>query len=517
MNGYEVIKSEKNPLEVLGDLDKLVVSGAEELSRPDLERLRWAGLFYRRRVPGTFMVRVRTPGGVLSAEQAVAVAGISERYAGGEVALNNRQGLQLRPVRPEDTLLARGALKEVGLGTLQTGGDSIRSIMGCPMGSPEARSTIEELTAELIGNPGYANLPRKMNVSVSGCSGECGIADTQDIAILPFVWRDEDGELRRDHRFKIGGGMGSIPARMAEPLDIRASREEVIPVVRALVEIFRDHGSRERRGRSRFKFLVEEWGVERLRAGVEKRCGRRFPRTDVPEVESPASPFCRGEKEVGAFEQPDGTVCVGAAVPMGLLRAGQLAQLGEIARRHGDGELWITPSQNILIYGVPRKRIGNLTSEPLFRELRLGASSLMDHAVACTGKTFCAYAQIETKDFLRRVISEVEREVKPERPVSIHLSGCPNACGHHQVADIGLLGRRIRRGDEIVEVADLFLGGGAGPGATVGEAVLRDVPLGQVKEVLIGLLMKYRMESEEDVPFREWILESKHADWRVNG
>jgi len=76
VNGYEVIKSEKNPMGILDELDELLVDGTEELSKPDLERMRWAGLFYRRRVPGTFMVRVRTPGGVLSAEQAVALAGI---------------------------------------------------------------------------------------------------------------------------------------------------------------------------------------------------------------------------------------------------------------------------------------------------------------------------------------------------------------------------------------------------------------------------------------------------------
>ena len=488
MNRIEAMKAEKDGLDVQEDLARFAREGWKTLGDDDKERLKWVGVFHRRPTPGHFMMRVRMPNGIVSAAQARLLGEITReagRASGRPIAdVTTRQQIQLRWVTLENVPEVIARLEAAGLSSLQTGMDNIRGIIGCPatgLTPGELLDTAPIATAFqkiFLGNKEFTNLPRKFNVTITGCLEHCTGGETQDISLTPAVTGHEPG-----FNLAVGGKQGSGGPVFATPLDAFVRPNEAADVCAAIALVFRDHGPRESRSKARLAFLLEVWGAARMRAELEKRLGRSLP---------PAGADARlatHTDHVGVFRQKQaGLNYVGLKTPVGRLTGEQLLELARLAEQYGRGELRFTPLQNVLLPHVPDARLGDLTQEPLLRALPYNPSEVARGLVACTGTDFCNLALIDTKTRALALAKEFEARFGSTRPIAVRWSGCPAGCGNHHTADIGLQGCKVKVNGKIVDGVHVFVGGRGGADARAGLRILEDLPCDQLPEVLERLV-----------------------------
>jgi ferredoxin-nitrite reductase len=332
-------------------------------------------------------------------------------------------------------------------------------------------------------------LPRKFNVTITGCRDNCVHAETQDLALVPAVKTSAGTEVT-GFNVLVGGKLGSGGYRIASPLDVFVPPEAAADLCRAIVLTFRDHGPREARNKARLAFLLGQWGVANFRAEVEKKFGHPLLAAGIDARSD------RNTDHVGIFRQKGrGLNYVGLAVPVGRLTSEQLLDVCRLAEQYGRGEVRLTPGQNLIIPHVPDQKIGTLTAEPLLRVLRYDPSEIIRGLVSCTGIEFCNLAVIETKQRALDLARELEPQVGSVKPLTMAWSGCPAGCGNHHVADIGLQGSKTRIDGEIVDSVTIFVGGKSGKGARLAEKVMEDVPCDRLSAVLEQLVRYYPRKS----------------------
>ena len=487
MNKIEEYKKEKDGLDILGDIARYAADGWESITESDKERLKWAGVFFRRQTPGHFMMRLRIPNGIMSAMQLRTIGELSGKYGKGFADITTRQQIQLRWFTINEVPEIWERLKAVDLISLQTGMDNIRGVVGCPVAglTPnelfDASRVVREFTQMFVGNKAFTNLPRKFNVTITACKEVCTHAESQDVALTPAT-KEIDGALVAGFNIAVGGKLGSGGFRIASPLDVFVAPEEAAALCSHIVMIFRDHGARELRTKARLAFLIENWGVSKFRSELERRVDRPL---------ATAGQEQRAQKHtdhVGVFRQKQaGFNYVGLAVPVGRMTSEQMLQLGELAENYGSGQLRLTVGQNIILPNVPDGRIGELTEEPVLQELRYDPSEVMRGLVSCTGMDYCHFALIDTKGWALTTARQLETKLGKTQPLRMHWSGCPASCGNHTVADIGVLGKNIKLNGEVVEAVDVFAGGAAGAEPNFPIKLMEDVPCEDLPDVIAGL------------------------------
>jgi ferredoxin-nitrite reductase len=489
MNKIEQLKAEKDGLDVLGEVPRFAEEGWEAISEGDRERLKWVGVFFRRQTPGHFMMRIRISNGISNALQLRTIAEISREVGKGFADITTRQQVQLRWFRIEHVPEIWERLRAVGLITLQTGMDNIRNVVGCPVAglTPnelfDASPVVRQFTEMFVGNKAYTNLPRKFNVTITGCKENCTHAESQDIALTPAT-KEIAGEEVKGFNVAVGGKMGSGGYRIASPLDLFATPGEAAEICSHITLIYRDHSPRQARNKARLAFLIDEWGVEKFREVLEARGGHSLPSAgrDVRETK-------KRTDHIGVFRQKqEGLNYVGLIVPVGRITTDQLLEVARLAEGYGSGEIRITTGQNLIIPNVPDRKIPDLTVEPLLQELRYDPSEIMRGLVSCTGIDYCHFALIETKGLALKTARYLEQKLGNTKPITIHWSGCPAGCGNHAVADIGLLGKNVKINGKIVDAVDVFMGGSAGPDANLPIKIMEDVPCDHLPQVLEGLI-----------------------------
>jgi len=474
--------------------------GWKTIGEDDKERLKWVGVFYRRPTPGHFMMRIRMANGIVTSAQARLLGEIT-RESGKNVAdVTTRQQVQLRWVTVEGVPEVIARLEAAGLSSLQTGMDNIRGIVGCPatgLAPTELLDTAPIAAAFqriFLGNKAFTNLPRKFNVTITGCLEHCTGGETQDISMTPAV-ATVGGEDVAGLNVAVGGKQGSGGPRFATALDAFVTPGEAAELCAAIALIFRDHGPREARSRARLAFLVDEWGGERFRKELETRIGRGL---------SPAGRDARGTKttdHVGIFRQRQpGLSYVGLKTPVGRVTGDQLLELARIAERYGRGELRFTPSQNVLIPHVPDAVLGELTAEPLLKALPYNPSEIQRGLVSCTGTDFCNLALIDTKARAMALARELEQRLGATRPLTVRWSGCPASCGNHHTADVGLQGCKVKVDGKIVDGVHVFVGGRGGRDPRAAEKILEDVPCDALPEALDRLVRFFPRSPRKEEP-----------------
>lgn len=488
MNKIEEYKKEKDGLDILHDVPRYAAEGWQAITDGDKERLKWAGVFFRRQTPGHFMMRLRIPNGILTATQMRVLGEISAQYGRGFADLTTRQQIQLRWFTVNDVPAIWERLHAVDLLTLQTGMDNIRGVVGCPVAgltpneSFDASVVAREFTRIFVGNKAFTNLPRKFNVTITACKDACTHAEAQDLALTPAT-REIDGIAVNGFNIAAGGKLGSGGYRIASPLDVFVTPQEAAAVCSHIVTIFRDHGARELRTKARLAFLIDAWGVEKFRQELERRVDRPLASAGIDQ----RAP--KHTDHIGVFRQKQaGLNYVGLAVPVGRMTSEQMSAMADLAESYGNGQLRITVGQNLILPNVPDSRVGALTEEPILRELRYDPSEVMRGLVSCTGMDYCHFALIDTKGWALKSARVLETKLGKTQPLRMHWSGCPAGCGNHAVADIGLLGKNIKRNGEIVEAVDVFAGGAAGVEPNLPIKLLEDVPCEELSDVIAGLV-----------------------------
>jgi ferredoxin-nitrite reductase len=488
------------------------------------ERFKWWGLYHQRSGQESyFMMRIGTPNGVIEPGQLEVIGEVAKEYATGPADnpefgdaycdWTTRQSIQLHWIKLEDIPEIWDKLESVGLSTQQACGDSWRNIVGCPVAGKDKHEHIdawpiaEQLHEQFKGNDDYANLPRKWKVSVTGCDEGCGQGDINDLAFEPAR---KDGEL--GFNVRVGGGLSRKEARFARDIDVWVPPEQASDVAAGMSALFNEYGDREDRFNARIKFLVDEWGPEKMREVLQAE----FVDFELPTAgEDMRDQYTYNsgsqvghDDHVGVHEQDDGNYYVGLNVLVGRQGADDVLELADIASEYGSGEVRLTQRQNIIIMDVPEDELDALLDEPLLDEYSPNPSPFKRGSIACTGTEFCSLSIVETKNRQVRYARWLEANVDlPEdhEDFHIHLSGCTASCAQPQIADVSLRGMKTRKDGDPVEALDIGLGGGLGENPHFADWVEMRVPADEVPGAIANLVGSFKELREDGETFREFV------------
>jgi ferredoxin-nitrite reductase len=490
-NPVEEYKAAKGgePLRIREDLPRLIQDGWQALTPADKDLLKWLGIFFRKPTPGQFMMRIRMPNGFATSEQLRAIADLSRRLGNNILDITTRQQVELRGYTLDRVPEIFERLRGVNLRSLQTGMDNLRNFNGCPLAglTPhelfDASPVVMALDQHCVGPEGnseFTNLPRKMNVTVTGCLQNCTHNESQDIALVPAIQAGRQG-----FNVLVGGKMGSGGFTVASALEVFVEPVQAVEVVVELIKIFRDHGPRGSRTKCRFAFLIEEWGIPKLRNEVVARLHREL----APAGDDQRETGQADHLGVTAQRQP-GYLAIGLCVPTGRIHPDHLQELARLAETYGNGQIRFTVSQDVIIPHVPESRLTRLLEEPLLDTFSPEPSPFFRKMVACTGTDFCNLAVIETKSHALELSKALEQRLGPQfDPTSIHWSGCPAGCGNHQAADIGLRGMKVNIGGKPVDAVAIYVGGRTGRQPRPGKLIMELVPCDEaLPDVMVTIL-----------------------------
>src|SRR5262249_40598462 len=356
-NPVERIKRDRSRLGILDELPALIAAGYEQVPEEDMVRLKWWGLYHDKPKVGTFMLRIKLPGGRVSPQGLRAIGEISNEFGRGEGELSTRQNVQLH-------WLELGALPEVfdalhaaGLTSAGGCGDAVRNITGCPLAGGDAgelfdaQPVVDEAAAFFYGNPDYSDLPRKHKITIAACADRCNAPEINCIALVGQLHEGVEG-----FAVLVGGGLSSVP-RLARDVGVFVPKDEAIEVLRALLDAWKeDLRYRVSRVKARMKFMVDDYGPEGIRAEVERRLGRTLADFELP----PPGAF---SDHTGVHEQKQpGLYAIGAPVHVGLVSGDQMIAVADVAERLG-GDIRLTRQQNLVLTNVPEAEVGATVSE----------------------------------------------------------------------------------------------------------------------------------------------------------
>jgi sulfite reductase (ferredoxin) len=488
LNPAEQIKKEDDGLNVRERVERIFAPGGfRSIGKQDLRsRMRWWGLYTQRKqgVPGErtgsaepeeledefFMMRIRVDGGAMTSEQLRAIAWASERYGRDVADITDRQNVQLHWIRIQDVPAIWERLESVGLTTQEACGDTPRVILGCPLAGVaadevlDATPAIRAVAARYLGDPNFSNLPRKYKTSISGCRAACTNPEINDVSFVGV----QGPQGIPGYDLWVGGGLSTNPL-FAQRLGAFVEPERVAEVWGAVASLFREYGYRRSRNHARFKFLVKDWGAERVREALE----REFLEAPLPDGAAAVAPPMSERDHVGVFPQHDGRVFVGVVPKAGRISGHQLRLVAELSEDYATGSIRSTAQQKLVIVDVDPGHVNELVARLDDLDLPAHPGVFRGGTMACTGIEFCKLAIGETKMRAQWLYAELATRLPGfGEDVRIHVNGCPNSCARFQVADIGLMSALRPRPDGTKSDAFLVhLGGGMGEGAAFGRKV----------------------------------------------
>ena len=518
----ERLKREKNPWECLDEIRLFARNGFESIP-PD-----WLGTYFRfwgvytqgdgaGAIGGTggegkairyFMVRIRIPNGILLSHQVRTISEIAEKYARGSADLTVRQNVQLHWVRIEDLPHVLESLWRCGLTTMGSCGDDTRNIAGCPLAGVDADELYDasplvmEANRQFVGNAEFYNLPRKFKICITGCKVWCSYPEINDVGLTAVRHSGKHGN-EIGFSLRVGGGLSTDP-HLARRLNAFVLPHQVLPVLKGITGIFRDSDVlRESRERARLKFLFLKhgWTDESFLEELHRRLGFELAPA-VPE-DVPDDVY---RDHVGIREQQQrGYYCVGVSVLRGRISAEQLRIAAEMADQYAGGELRTTNMQNLLIINVPRKNVTMLADRLTLAGLPIAGSPFARGVIACSGTEFCKLAITETKSYARWLVEELDERLPGfEQNLRLNITGCPNSCGQHWIADLGLEGKKIKQNGQLVDAYYFCVGGGVGKHQGIARPVGYRCLADEVPDAIERLLRHYRETKDPGENLRQF-------------
>jgi len=525
----ERLKREKNPWEAFDEVRAFARAGRSSVL-PEWAAFyfKWWGIYTQGDGVGAiggkggeglvsdyFMMRIAIPNGIVSASQLRAIGGITRKYARNLADITVRQAIQLHWLTIESLPEVVDALNAIGLSPRGACGDVVRNVTGCPLAGVAADELIDasplarEIAQLLTANPEFYNLPRKFKISVSGCPSWCNNPEINDIGLTAVRHNGEIG-----YSLHVGGGLSTEP-HLAVRLDAFIPPGQAIRVVRAVAEIFRDQqGLRESRDRARLKYLFmkEGWTAASFLAELQSRLDFKLL-PGAPE-HAPNDVF-RDHAGIHAQRQA-GLSSVGASVLRGRLTGEQLEAAADLAERFGSGGLRTTVSQNLLFIDIPNSKTAALAGELNKIGLQVDGSSFWRGAIACTGTEFCKLAITETKGFTRWLVDELEERLPGfDQQLKLNVTGCPNGCGQHWVADIGIEGKKIKHEGKLTDAFYFCLGGAVGKHAAISRPVGYRCPAPLIPDAIERLLRQYLADRQPEENLRAWF--SRYSNDELRG
>ncbi len=488
-----------------------------------------------------YMLRSKLPQGRVTAEQLEALGEVAEQHSRGFGHLTTRQNLQLHFISGRGTLAALARLEAVGITSREACGNAVRNVTACPYAgvSPDevfdTSPYSEALTRWFLRHPLSASLPRKFKIAFEGCAEDHAAAAINDIA---FFARRQDG--RRGFEVRLGGGTATFPvtARRLFPF---LPAGEYLALAEAVVRVFHRMGERQNRKAARMKYLVKKLGWDGFQAEILKAFDEvraegipplpfdpeRPPEEAAPAGDRPPAPApdelaarVRAQQLRGPGIVPEvrpaeatpaalaawsrtnvrparqaGYAIVTVTVPLGDLSAAQFAALAALARTYADGAVRVTRTQNVVLRWVRAADVPALYARLAAIGLGLAGADTPADVVSCPGAETCRLAVTHSRGLGR----DLEARLRADPALAarlgdadIKMSGCPNGCGQHHIAAIGLQGSVRKVGDKAVPQYFVLLGGGlsAAEGARIGELAAK-IPARRVGQALERLAALY--------------------------
>ena len=512
-NNVEKLKAEKHPLKIVDEIPALGELDYNDVSEEDMVRFQWYGLYHDKPKIGLMMLRVKVPAGHLTPPQLRVLGELSHKFGRDYAELSTRQTIQLHWLRIRDLPEVFSALASVGMTSKGGCGDAVRNVTGCPVAGLD-RTELFDCTEELsevvnyfINHDEYLDLPRKHKISMATCTDQCNAPEINCISFVGAAQPGPDGE-RHGFAVHVGGGLSSTP-RIARDLGVFIEQGEAVEVSRAILDVWRqDLKYRVSRAKARLKFLVDDYGAEGVRKAVEEKLGRK-----LDDLTNPPAAGSRVDHLGVHPQKEDGKVYIGVPVFAGQINASQAIAIADLAESYG-GDIRLTRQQNFILTSVPTDRVDEIVGKLREIGFDLDIHKLRGTAVACTGQPLCNYAVAETKPKMREIVERLEtRFGNAVDGLSLGVDGCPHACAHHWISDIGLQGTTAR-GDGVtkLEAYEIYMRGGVGVDATIGRAVLRRVPAGEAVDTVERLVAGWLEKRENGESFQAFARRTADED-----
>lgn len=490
----EKFKREQHPFDAYGRLKEQAKKN--EAPKPaDNFRWRYYGLFYVAPAQTSYMCRLRIPNGIVKHWQMAGLADLTEKYAGPYAHVTTRANLQIREIEPKNAVAVVEEIQDIGLCTRGTGADNIRNVTGTPTAGIDPQELLDtrpyarEWHNHILNERALYGLPRKFNVGFDGAGRIPVLEDTNDIGFQAVEVKDGFGvEPGVWFRLTLGGITGHKD--FAKDTGVIVRPEEATAVADAIVRVYIAHGDRTDRNKSRLKYVLDAWGLDKYIAHVEQQLGR--PLAKVPAEAVAERPAFDRSAHIGVHRQKqEGLNWIGVVLPVGRMTVAQMRGLARVAQDFGDGDIRLTVWQNLLISGVPDARVEAAEAAIGALGLSTTASSIRAGLVACTGATGCRFAAAHTKEQAEEIAQWCEARVVMDTPVNIHLTGCHHSCAQHYIGDIGLIACKVEEGEEQVEGYHILVGGGFGPDAAIARELYRDVKAQNAPRTVERMLKGY--------------------------
>lgn len=464
------------------DLEKKIYSFRNgQIDDERFRSLRLARGIYGQRQEGVQMIRIKLPYGKVSSEQLQRICKVSEEYSTGRLHITTRQDIQIHYVSLDRTPELWADLAKDDITLREACGNTVRNITASELAGVDVEEPFDVspyahgLFQYLLRNPICQEMGRKFKISFSSSDKDTALSYLHDLGFIPKIVNGEKG-----FKIMLGGGLGSQPHH-AELLSEFVPVNQIIPTAEGIIRVFDRHGERAKRLKARLKFLVKELGRDEfLRLVDEEKKALPFHtyEIDTTAFEGPiAEPLLAVPSvtidDVEAFEawkksnviaqKQAGYVAIGVKVSLGDFYIDKARQLADLIKNYGANELRFSLRQNIVIRNIKEENLAFFYQELAKLEMvTLGYDTIGD-ITACPGTDTCNLGIASSTG----IATELERVLATEYPqyanntgITIKISGCMNACGQHNMAEIGFQGMSINSGKLVAPALQVLLGGG---------------------------------------------------------
>jgi sulfite reductase beta subunit-like hemoprotein len=425
-------------------------------------------------------------------------------------------------------------LADSGLTTREACGNTVRNVTACPISGVCATEAFDVtpyalgVSRYLLRHPDFHDLPRKFKIAFSGCEndGDCAVAGIHDVGLIAQV-RGENGAARRGFKVLVGGGLGSLPTEAAV-LSEFLPEEELLPTIEAVLRVFTETGNRKNKFKARLKFVLRDKGIEELKRLVaEKRKVSQAPAETfvVPTPILPAlvtiatiplsasSSESKNDPEYDRWAETNltpqrqaGYGAIWIKLSAGTVYSNQLQSLAELLEKNELKGVRLAVNQNLVIPWVPFDRVRAIYDGLRALDMATPGARTISDATGCPGATTCNLGITRSLTLAEVLSRELAGETDPEiQKIRIKISGCPNSCGHHHIADIGFYGNARKIGEQQAPYYQLLLGGKVdASGVRFGRQVM-PVPAKPIPAIIRELLAFYKFDRQRTESFSEWV------------
>ncbi len=488
---------------------------------------------YGQRQPGFQMLRVKIPSGILDAKQLRVLAQIGDTCSNGRGHLTTRQNVQFHFVKLADVPAAMRLLASCDLTTREACGNTVRNVTSCPLAGICGGEAFDVtpyalgVTRFLLRHPDFHDLPRKFKIAFSGCEddGNCAVAGIHDVGLIARV-RGNNGTARRGFKVLVGGGLGSLPTEAAVLTEFLPA-EELLPMIEAVLRVFSEHGNRKNKLKARMKFVLRDKGIAEFRRLVEEK---RKTVTTPPKIFTVTSPvgaplvnIAAAKSEVlpagyGEWaknnlnpQKQAGYRTAWVKLPAGTITTDQFRGLADVLEQNGLPGVRIAILQNFVIPWVPEAKTAKVYEQLKGLDLATPGARTIADVTGCPGATTCNLGITRSLTLADVLSKELAEESDPEiQKLRIKISGCPNSCGHHHIADIGFYGNVRKIGDRQAPFYQLLLGGEVSERGVIFGKQFMSLPAKQIPGVIRELLTFYKSDRAANEGFRSWAERTSH-------